>query len=136
MIFTCKNEKSHFPGKGQSWKVLRQIFLICINVVYSILSTFCFLAKFSVYRKFLQIFHVVFLSKISVKIFRNLPQLAAPKNLHRKFFCLTEKIWGFKIFWLFTEKFSELKIFLVGLKPGFNLINRKIFCFRAKNFCK
>ena len=53
---------------------------------------FCVLAKFSVFRKFLQVFSVVFLSKISVKFFRNLPLLAAPKNLHRKFFCFAEKI--------------------------------------------
>ena len=37
-----------------------------------------------------------------------------------KFF--SEKIWQFQIFWLVTENFSELKIFLIELNPEDNLI--------------
>ena len=42
-----------------------------------------------------QIFHVLFISKIYVKNFRNLHQLAAavaPKNLHRKFSVLQKNL--------------------------------------------
>ena len=74
---------------------------------------FCFLATFSVSWKFLQIFHVFFLSKISVRIFRNLHQ----KNLHRKFSVLQKKFDVSKFSGFLQNKFSDLKIVLIRLNP-------------------
>ena len=67
-------------------------------------KNFCFLAKFAVCRKFLQIFHVVFVSKISVKICRNLPQLAEPKKSAQKNFLFYRKNLRFKTFQAFYRK--------------------------------
>ena len=58
------------------------------------------------------------LLKMSEINFKNLQELAAPKNMQRIFCCFYKKNRGFKIFRFFAKKISELKIFFIGLNAG------------------
>ena len=76
----------------------------------SILSTtwvrkfFCFLAKFFVFWKFLQIFYAVLLSKIYIKHSQEYAPASSTKTSAQNIFLfLKKKIWGFKMIWLFTK---------------------------------
>ena len=43
------------------------------------------------------------------------------------FSVFTQKVWGLKIFWLFTEKFSEHILFLIELNPGSIFLTFQLF---------
>ena len=50
------------------------------------------------------------------------PASCTKKSAHNFVFVLQKKKLSFKIFWLFTENFSNQKIFLIRLNPGVSLI--------------
>ena len=68
-----------------------------------------FFSDFWKFQLIFPIFQVVFLSIISGNNFQKSAQLAAPKTWIQFFKFFSEKIWGFKIFWLFSwnRKLSE-----------------------------
>ena len=72
---------------------------------------FCFHAKF--YRFFMWYSY----QKFQKIILWNLPQLAAPKNLHRKFYYFTEKNLRFQNFQAFYRKIYRLQNILDRIKP-------------------
>ena len=67
-------------------------------------------------------FEDVLILKYSVKKFLKFVQPAAPKHFVWKFLRFSEKIGWFKIFIFLLENFSELRILLIGLSPGLNLL--------------
>ena len=90
--------------KFRAWLRLKRIILHWQH--WPLIRDQCFQQKkilFSVFRKFLQIFHVVLQSKILKNHFqKSAPASCTKKNLHRNFFCFyIKKNWGFQIFWLF-----------------------------------
>ena len=59
-------------------------------------------------------------SKISLNNFEKSVPASCNKKLAWIFFCFyRNKLGGLNLFWLLTEKFEELKIFLIGLNLGF-----------------
>ena len=56
-------------------------------------------------------------SENSYRFFMNLPQLAAPKNLHKKVFCFTEKYLRFQNFLAFYRKLVRAENILGRIKP-------------------
>ena len=101
----------HFPWFALPFETSFQHFQITSEFNPINRYIFSFEAKFSVFRKYLKIFHVELLYKISVIFF----QKSAPGSSSKR------SAWTFFLFKKFsdfsTEKFSELKIFSIGLNP-------------------
>ena len=110
-----------FPNNDTSWATLDQSLFFYDSSYTSRhrMSSFCFLDKFSVFKKFLQIFHVASVTKISVSKTQESAPASCTKQSVQKTFMFYKKNFRLPNFMAFYRKIFKAEDILNRIKPRF-----------------